>query len=128
MCISSIPDLADRLTSVRFPEGDEVSSGELVRLRREIRGNMDELLSFVQDLIPREAGRPSHLAILMEIRKEVLELRQQCGKLRLLILSPRRRSQRLQVLRTLYEEIRTSSVLLCQQTDSRYTDAVASAL
>src|SRR5260370_4334621 len=108
--VSTIPELVQQLTTVSFPLGDISAEGEL-RLRRQIRRNCDALLSFMQDLIPREADRPSHLTILVEMRTEVLELRRECGTLSLLTLRPRRRSQRLRKLRKLYEEVRLSSVL-----------------
>jgi hypothetical protein len=127
MTITTVPDLVENLTPVVFPE-DDISAEQELRLRRQIRDNCDYLLSFIQYLLPLEAKNASHMAILTGMRKEVMELRQECGTLALLSLQPRSRSQRLARISELYEEVRVSAVLLGQQVDISYTDAIASAL
>jgi hypothetical protein len=125
--ITTVPDLVDHLTPVVFPE-DDISAEQELRLRRQIRDNCDCLLSFIQYLMPLEAKNDHHAAILSGARIDVMDLRKECGTLALLSLQPRSRSQRLARISELYEEVRVSAVLLGQQVDISYTDAIASAL
>ncbi len=125
--ITTIDDLVDHLIPVVFPE-DDISAEQELRLRRQIRDNCDYLLSFIQDRMPLAAKNDHHIAILIGIRKDVIDLRKECGTLALLSLQPRSRSQRLARISELYEEVRVSAVLLGQQVDISYTDAIASAL
>jgi hypothetical protein len=125
--ITTIDDLVDHLIPVAFPR-DDISAEQELRLRRQIRDNCDYLLSFIQYLLPLEAKNAGHMAILTGMSKDVMEVRQECGTLALLSLQPRSRSQRLARIRELYEEVRVSAVLLGQQVDISYTDAIASAL
>jgi len=125
--ITTIDDLVENLIPVVFPE-DDISAEEELRLRRQIRDNCDYLLSFIQYLMPLEAKNAGHMAILAGVRKDVIDLRKECGTLALLSLQPRSRSQRLARISELYEEVLVSAVLLGQQVDISYTDAIASAL
>ncbi len=127
MIITTIPELVANLSTVVFPQED-ISAEHELRLRRQVRKNCDALLAYIQHRMPHDAARPGHMAILCGMRKEVLELQHECGTLALLAAQPKRRSQRIARISELYEEVRGSSVLLCQQADPRYTDAVAIAM
>lgn len=122
--ITSVPTAIEELRRVRFPQ-DFISAEELIVLKRDVRRNTDVLMSLVHHLLP--AATPTHLAVLNQLRRDLFEVRRECGKLAVNFLRPRHR-RIVERLQKAYEEMRLSAILVCQQTEPEHIDSLVVAL
>jgi hypothetical protein len=125
--ITSVEAAIPELRQARFPKEQYVSSAEVIALKRDARRNADVLQSLVHHLLPAAAASPGHLAILNQLRRDLFEVRRECGKVSVNFLRPRPR-RIVQKLHKAYEEMRLSAILVCQQSEPELIDSLTVAL
>jgi len=125
--ITTIPALLERLQPARFPDGQYLSALDVIRVKSEVRHNCDLLLQYVHAVLPLAVAEPGYLIIINQLRRDVLEVRQECGKVSVNFLRPRHR-RILSKLRGAYEEMKTAAVVVCQRDEPALMDSLSVAL
>lgn len=125
--ITTIESLIASLNPVRFPDDQQTTAVEVIRLKGEIRANCDLLLEYVHAVLPAAVASPGRLIILNQLRRDVFEVRSECGKVSVNFLRPKHK-RILSRLRAAYEEMRLAAIVVCQQEEPALIDSVTVAL
>lgn len=123
----TVAEVIAAVKPVEFPTDHFVSSQEIVELKRAIRHNCDVIIAYVQAHLPGAAPSSYHEAILQQLRQDVLQVRQECGRVKDNFAGAKHRS-RLTTLRAAYEEMKLCAVLVCQKSEPELIDPLAVAL
>lgn len=125
--VTSIPQLLEKLQPVHFPDGQFLTAVDVIRVKAEVRNNCDLLLQYVHAVLPRAMADPGYLIIINQLRRDVFEVRQECGKVSVNFLRPRHR-RILASVRNAYEEMRLAAVVVCQRDEPALMDSITVAL
>jgi len=125
--ITTIDGLIAALTPVRFPDDQQITAAAVIQVKGEIRANCDLLLEYVHAVLPAAVASPGRLIILNQLRRDVFEVRSECGKVSVNFLRPRHK-RILSRLRAAYEEMRLAAIVVCQQEEPALIDSLAVAL
>jgi hypothetical protein len=125
--ITSIEALIAALSPVRFPDDQQITSVEIIQVKREIRTNCDLLLEYVHAVLPAAVASPGRLIILNQLRRDIFEVRSECGKVSVNFLRPKHK-RILSRLRAAYEEMRLAAIVVCQQEEPALIDSLTVAL
>ncbi len=125
--ITTIDGLIAALTPVRFPDDQQITVAAVIQVKGEIRANCDLLLEYVHAVLPTAVASPGRLIILNQLRRDVFEVRSECGKVSVNFLRPRHK-RILSRLRAAYEEMRLAAIVVCQQEEPALIDSLAVAL
>jgi hypothetical protein len=125
--IISIEQLIAALSPVRFPDGQQITAVEVIRVKGEIRANCDHLLEYVHAVLPAAVAYPERLIILNQLRRDIFEVRSECGKVSVNFLRPKHK-RILTRVRSAYEEMRLAAIVVCQQQEPALMDSLTVAL
>jgi hypothetical protein len=125
--ITTIEALIPALTPVRFPDDQQITAVEVVRVKSEIRANCDLLLEYVHAVLPVAVGSPGRLILLNQLRRDIFEVRSECGKVSVNFLRPKHK-RILSRIRAAYEETKLAAVVVCQQEEPALIDSLTVAL
>jgi hypothetical protein len=125
--ITSIEALIAALSPVLFPDDQQITSVEIIQVKREIRTNCDLLLEYVHAVLPAAVASPGRLIILNQLRRDIFEVRSECGKVSVNFLRPKHK-RILSRLRAAYEEMRLAAIVVCQQEEPALIDSLTVAL
>jgi hypothetical protein len=120
--ITTIEALIAALTPVRFPDDQQITSVELIRVKSEIRANCDLLLEYVHAVLPAAVASPGRLIILNQLRRDIFEVRSECGKVSVNFLRPKHK-RILSRKRAAYEEMRLAAIVVCKQEEPALIDS-----
>ncbi|HEY4678903.1 MAG TPA: hypothetical protein VIJ01_17180 [Candidatus Angelobacter sp.] len=124
---TSIEALIVAVKPVRFPDEQQITAVEVIRLKSEIRTNCDLLLEYVHAVLPAAVASPGRLIILNQLRRDIFEVRSECGKVSVNFLRPKNK-RILSRLRAAYEEMRLAAIVVCQQEEPALIDSLTVAL
>lgn len=125
--ITTVEALIASLSPVRFPDDPQITAVELIRIKSDIRANCDLLLEYVHAVLPAAVASPGRLIILNQLRRDIFEVRNECGKVSVNFLRPKHR-RILSRVHSAYEEMRLAAILLCQQEEPALIDSLTVAL
>jgi hypothetical protein len=125
--ITTIEALIAVLSPVVFPGDQQITAVEVVRIKSEIRANCDLLLEYVHAVLPAAVASPGRLIILNQLRRDIFEVRSECGKVSVNFLRPKHKRV-LSRMRAAYEEMKLAAVVLCQQEEPALIDSLTVAL
>jgi hypothetical protein len=125
--ITSIEQLIAALSPVRFPDDQQITAVEVIRIKGEIRANCDLLLEYVHAVLPAAVASPGRLIILNQLRRDIFEVRSECGKVSVNFLRPKNK-RILSRTRAAYEEMRLAAIVVCQQQEPALMDSLTVAL
>jgi hypothetical protein len=121
--VTTIEDLIAALTPVHFPDDQQITAVEIIRLKGEIRRNCNLLLEYVHAVLPAAVASPGRLIIINELRKDIFEVRSECGKVSSNFLRPRHK-RILSRVRAAYEEMRLAAIVVCQSEQPALMDSL----
>jgi hypothetical protein len=124
---TTIEGLIATLSPVRFPDDQQITAVEVVRVKGEIRANCDLLLEYVHAVLPAAVAYPGRLIILNQLRRDIFDVRSECGKVSVNFLRPKHK-RILSRIHAAYEEMRLAAVLVCQQEEPALIDSLTVAL
>jgi hypothetical protein len=125
--ITTIDALITALNPVRFPDDQQIGPVEVIRLKSEIRANCDLLLEYVHAVLPAAVASTGRLIILNQLRRDIFEVRSECGKVSVNFLRPKHK-RILSRVRAAYEEMRLAAIVVCQQEEPALMDSLTVAL
>jgi hypothetical protein len=125
--ITSIESLLSALAPVRFPDDQQITAVEVIRVKGEIRANCDLLLQYVHAVLPAAVASPGRLIMLNQLRRDIFEVRAECGKVSVNFLRPKHK-RILSRVRAAYEEMRLAAIVVCQQEEPALIDSLTVAL
>src|SRR5690242_9945673 len=102
--ITTIEALIAALSPVCFPDDQQITAVEVVRLKADIRANCDLLLEYVHAVLPAAVASPGRLIILNQLRRDIFEVRIECGKVSVNFLRPKHK-RIVSRVRAAYEEM-----------------------
>ncbi len=112
---------------MRFPDDQQITAVEVIRVKGEIRANCDLLLEYVHAVLPAAVASPGRLIILNQLRRDIFEVRSECGKVSVNFLRPKNK-RILSRTRAAYEEMRLAAIVVCQQQEPALMDSLTVAL
>lgn len=125
--ITTIDGLIAALKPVRFPDDQQIGSLEVIRVKSEIRANCDLLLEYVHAVLPAAGASPGRLTTINELRRDIFEVRAECGKVSVNFLRPKHK-RILSRVRSAYDEMKLAAIVVCQQEEPALIDSLTVAL
>lgn len=125
--VTTIEGLIASLKPVHFPDDQQITAVQIIRLKSDIRANCDVLLEYVQAGLPAAVAWPGRLIILNQLRRDIFEVRTECGKVSVDFLRPKHKRILSQV-RAAYEEMKLAAIVVCQQEEPALIDSLTVAL
>jgi hypothetical protein len=125
--ITTIEALIAALSPVRFPDDQQITAVEIIRIKSDIRANCDLLLEYVHAVLPAAVASPGRLIILNQLRRDIFEVRNECGKVSVNFLRPKHKRV-LSRVRAAYEEMRLAAIVVCQKEEPALIDSLTVAL
>jgi hypothetical protein len=125
--ITTIEALIAALHPVRFPDDQQITAVEVIRLKGAIRANCDLLLEYVHAALPAAVAYPGRLISLNQLRRDIFDVRSECGRVSVNFLRPKHK-RILSRLRAAYEEMRLAAIVVCQQEEPALIDSLTVAL
>jgi hypothetical protein len=125
--ITTIDALIEALRPVNFPDDQQITAVEVIRIKGEIRANCDLLLEYVHAVLPFAAASPGRLIFLNQLRRDIFEVRSECGKVSVNFLRPKHKRV-LSRVRAAYEEMRLAAIVVCQKEEPALIDSLTVAL